>query len=80
MAKKQTEKRVKYRAGYRVLAYRILTVAVEGFDNDWSAYVGIVNGENYDEEWTEVRDNGDKLPQDVVEVLFPDFKDLKWRD
>ncbi len=56
-----------------------MAVAVEGAIGDWAAYIGAIEGHNFDEEWQQIRDNGTKLPKDVAELLFPDFKHLKWR-
>lgn len=65
---------------YRDLDSRVLAVAVEGAVEDWSAYVGAVNGKNHDEEYEEVASNGSKLPQKIAELLFPDWAEkLVWR-
>ena len=58
---------------------RVIAVAVEGGIGDWSAYIGAVEGRNHDEEWEEVARHGTKLPREVAELLFPDFKHLVWR-
>jgi hypothetical protein len=65
---------------YRALASKILVVAVEGSAGDWAAYIGTVRGKNHDKEFTCVQECGEKLPQRFAEILFPDFKYLKWRD
>lgn len=68
------------RTKYIALDYRVLVVAKEGTNHDWSAYIGAVKGSNHDEEWQEVASNGSKLPKAVAEVLFPDFKALSYRE
>jgi len=65
---------------YIALDSKVLVVAKEGGIGDWAAYIGAVPGLNHTFEWQRVRDNGTKLPQKVAEILFPDFKDLNWRD
>jgi hypothetical protein len=67
------------RTHWTPLDRRVIAVAVEGAVGDWAAYIGAVEGNNYETEWQEVARNGSKLPKDVAEVLFPDFKDLAWR-
>ena len=59
---------------------KCIAVAVEGAIGDWAAYIDGVPGEDFNEEWKLVRDHGQKLPREVAEVLFPDFKKLTWRD
>lgn len=69
---------------YRPLAMRVLAVAVishagevaqeqlgEGKLGFWAAYIDAVPGQRHDDEYEEVADHGDKLPQDVAELLFP---------
>lgn len=58
---------------------KVLVVAVEGAVKDWAAYIGAVEGENHAREYHKVRDHGSKLPKAIAELLFPDFKKLKWR-
>ena len=70
-----TEKRKDWKA----LDRRVLVVAVEGYANDWAAYIGAVAGKDHQKEWLDVRDHGSKLPREVAEVLFPNFKDLHYR-
>ena len=65
---------------WRSLGKNIIAVAEEGECGDWAAYIGVVEGKNYEKEWPDVRDNGSKLPREVAEVLFPDFNTLRWRD
>jgi len=68
------------RTKYIVLDSKVLVVAVEGSIGDWAAYIGAVPGYNFDEEWQRVAENGTKLPKSIAEILFPLFKDLKWRE
>lgn len=69
----------KRRTRYLALDSKVLVVAMEGYAGDWVAYIGAVPGESHREEWVLVRDHGSKLPKEVAELLFPDFKDLVWR-
>lgn len=62
-----------------VFASRVLAVAVEGAVGDWAAYIGDVNGENHDQEQYEVARIGTKLPQEIAETIFPNWKHLRWR-
>jgi len=56
----------------------ITVVAVEGGVNDWSAYH---QTPWIDSDEASVAANGDKLPQEVAEQIFPDWaKELSWRD
>lgn len=57
----------------------MLAVAVEGAVNDWTAYIGAVEGISHSREWQNVKDNGAKLCEDVAKILFPEFNDLRWR-
>jgi len=68
------------RIEWRTLDRQVLAVAVEGAVGDWTAYIGAVKGKDHSREWQKVRDYGTKLPREVAEILFPDFKHLKWRD
>lgn len=71
------DKRKKIR--YIALDLKVLVVATEGEVDDWAAYIGAVAGNNHDHEWQQVKERGTKIPKAVAEVLFPDFKHLKWR-
>lgn len=64
---------------WKPLAKDVIVVAVEGAVGDWAAYIGAVKGDNHEYEWMKVRDHGAKLRKEVAEVLFPDFKHLRWR-
>lgn len=70
-----TQKRVRYTP----LSMRVIAVAVEGEVGDWSAYIDAVEGKNHFIEYKRVLENGTKLPREVAEILFPEFKDLNWR-
>ena len=67
------------RTRYTVLDIKVLAVAMEGGNHDWAAYIGAVPGWSHANEWRLVYENGSKLRQEVAELLFPDFTDLKWR-
>jgi len=70
-----TQKRIRYIA----LSNKVIAVAVEGEVGDWSAYIDAVKGNNHFEEFKCVAENGSKLPKEVAEILFPEFKMFKWR-
>jgi hypothetical protein len=55
------------------LAMRVLCVASTRLEGTWSAYVDAVPGENHQEEYDQVLRFGDKLPEQVARILFPDF-------
>lgn len=61
------------------MSTKVLCVAVEGSVGDWTAYIDAVEGESHSVEWQEVKDHGSKLPQEIAEILFPNFKGLRWR-
>lgn len=65
--------------GIRPLDHKVLAVAVEGAVKDWAAYVGAVKGDNHSKEAHEVALHGNKLPKEIAEILFPEFKHLRWR-
>lgn len=67
------------KVSWKPLAFDVIVVAVEGAVGDWAAYIGAVPGDNHEHEWMKVRDRGSKLRKEVAEVLFPDFKKLRWR-
>ena len=64
---------------WMALDSRVIAVAVEGSIGDWTAYIGAVQGKNHNEEWEEVAQRGTKLPKEVAQLLFPDFKHLVYR-
>jgi hypothetical protein len=57
----------------RVLAQRVLVVAVTRVECAWSAYVDAVPGHDHLRETDAVRDHGVKLEERVARVLFPEF-------
>ena len=64
----------------QALDRKVLVVALEGEVNDWSAYIGAVEGNNHSQEWQEVARTGTKLDREIAEILFPYFKqNFKWR-
>ena len=64
---------------WKPLSAKVIVAAREGAVGDWAAYIGAVPGHNHEKEYEEVLANGEKLPQEVAEVLFPNFKRLRWR-
>lgn len=65
---------------WRALDINVVVVAKEGSTGDWSAYIGAVRGDSHEREWRRVMTDGSKLPQNVAEVIFPDFaKQFEWR-
>jgi hypothetical protein len=73
--KKERPKRVRY----VMLNNDVMAVAVEGEIKDWFAYIGAVNQNNPTADIEKIKAHGNKLRQDIAEILFPDFYDLKWR-
>ncbi len=69
----------KKRIRHTILGKNVIAVAKEGGNNDWAAYIGAVPGINHEAEIEHVMRHGDKLPEDVARVLFPEFRDLTWR-
>lgn len=65
---------------WRVLDNKVIAVASQGWVGDWAAYIGAVEGRDHEGEWFLVMEYGTKLPQDIAEALFPEFKMLHWRD
>ena len=64
----------------KALDSKVIAVASEGYNNDWTAYIGAVEGKNHEDEWEGVLHNGTKLPQAIAEILFPEFATkYKWR-
>lgn len=59
----------------------VLVVAKANKDaGDWKAYIASVPGQNHDEEWRDALANGDPLPQDLAEFMFPNIKGrFAWR-
>lgn len=71
----EAQKKIRYLALDRC----VIAVAVEGEVQDWAAYIGAVLGNRHRDEWQRVAERGSKLSKEVAEILFPDFKHLKWR-
>jgi len=72
------EKKKKYQ--YTALALGVVTVAIEGEVNDWTAYIGKTEGKNHYKESFEVARHGTKLPYHIAKNIFPEFDELfKWR-
>lgn len=68
------------KCAYYVLDNHVIAVAAEGYADDWAAYIGQMAGDSLDTDVHSVRRTGRKLPYEVAIILFPQFKDLKWRD
>lgn len=66
----------------RALDMTVLVVAsVTKGPNLWVAYIRGVPGINHNKEWKDVLDHGDKLPEKVAGLLFPDIAlKYRWRD
>lgn len=64
---------------YYVLDNHVLAVAIEGEVKDWAAYIGDMKGYNLDWDIEMVKRNGTKLPEKIARILFPNFKNLRWR-
>jgi hypothetical protein len=67
----------------RPLAQHVLAVArikhtdrTTGWFGDWSAYIDAVPGVSHKDEWMEVLMSGEKLPEDVARLLFPEVDRL----
>ncbi len=54
--------------------YYNLYVAVEGWVEDWTCYVG-----NRSDGVEEVKTHGDKISETKARELFPEFEHLRWR-
>ena len=67
------------RMRYTILGQNVIAVAKEGGNNDWAAYIDAVPGISHEIEAEHVMTNGDKLPEKVARILFPEFRDLAWR-
>ena len=68
------------RMRYTILGKNVIAVAKEGGNNDWAAYIDTVPGISHELEAEHVMTNGDKLQQKVARILFPEFRDLAWRE
>lgn len=69
------------RIEYKALDSKVLAVAVRGGrGDDWTAYIGAVEGNNHEEEAVKVAAEGSKLPCVIAEKLFPDWAtEFEWR-
>jgi len=65
----------------RSLSPRVLVVAVVNKQiKDWACYIDSVPGNNHDEEYENVTENGTELPHDIAKLLFPDLdQKYAWR-
>ena len=67
---------------YKVLDSKVIAIAVvtKGID-EWTAYIGAVDGINHDLEWQHVADYGSKLYKELAKFLFPEFAEkYRWSD
>lgn len=69
----------KKRTAWKRLGKHVIAAAKEGGVNDWTAYIDAVPGINHAVEFKHVMAHGDKLDERVARVIFPKFRDLKWR-
>ncbi len=64
------------------LDWHVLLVAAKVGTDGWVAYIGAVEGKDYDKEAVGVVANGSEIPYEMAEVYFEDLTrtpDLKWR-
>ena len=63
------------------LARRVLAIAIVNSQiGDWTAYVDAIPGVNQDKEWEAVVREGNKLPEAVAKILFPEIaRNFRWR-
>lgn len=64
------------------LAQKVIAVAVVNtIYGDWSAYIDAVPGIMHKNEFMEVVNLGEKLPEKIAVILFPHVaKKFRWRD
>ena len=60
------------------LARRVLVVARTRIEGKWAAYCDAVPGDNHKLEVDEVLKRGDKMPEYIARVLFPEFDDIPY--
>lgn len=60
------------------LASRVLCVATTRVEGAWCAYCDAVPGFYHNIEQDDVLAYGDKLPENIAEVLFSTFKDIPY--
>lgn len=68
---------------WKPLARKVIVVASVSIWEDstrWCAYIDAVIGDNHDTEWQQVASHGEKLDERIANILFPNLKDLIWRD
>ncbi len=69
---------------YIPLAMRVLAVAVINTHDekvfDWAAYIDAVPGQNHENEYLNVAENGSKTSKEIAEVLFPDLEIERYRE
>ena len=67
------------RVDYKALSNDVLVVVKEGAVGDWACYIGSVAGNSHDEEYLQVLNYGAKITEQLVNILFPSFKHLRYR-
>lgn len=65
---------------YRVLATRVLAVAIKGSIQDFAVYVDAVEGNNHTEEWQKVARHGNKQGINIAKALFPNLFKKKGKE
>lgn len=60
------------------LAQHVLCVAHTRMEGAWTAYCDHVPGDNHDREADAVLAHGEKLPEEIARIMFPQFADLPW--
>jgi len=68
------------RKEHRMLSPAIMVVAVEGSVNDWAAYIAVTSYGEDDGAIEYVAAHGHKIRRVLAEFLFPEWKQLDWRD
>ena len=67
------------RIDWRALDISVLDVAKEGYAGDWACYIRAVKGDCHEKEVEGVIAYGSKTSKELAELLFPNFKDLRYR-
>ena len=60
------------------LAMKVLVVARTRIEGTWSAYCDAVPGYDHNAEYDAVLRNGDKLPEEVAQALFPRLEEIPY--
>ena len=59
--------------GGEPLDWHVLAVAAKVGTNEWRAYIGGVEGKDYDDEAAGVVANGSEIPYEMAEIFFKDL-------